>query len=408
MAYKIGTATDYKDLLTQLKDFVTTPNEISAAVADPGNTGDGTCSQPTAVDDAPTETWTLTATSATTFTVTGSVSGGKADATVGSSYNNGLVAFLITAGGTPFVASDEFTFTVTKIMGSDKWELLRWDTDYAGNSQYECWLKGPGSGGTDEIFVGVLTTENPTQPYFDWLFNGSTNFNSEIIDNFYGQQGTLTSTQCPWVLLDDDTMNYWFIANGRRIAGVVRVQGNIYENFYLGFPLVYGTPSSFPYPLIIAGCAGYSTNLNNKMVTSTDPSHLGLPNPSYWGQFRFLSGGWTSAANTGALDQDDTALTNTLWPGICNESEYDYYGRWPNHLLWWSDPTLDGQYPVFPLILTQSSPIRGIIGELEGVFHVFGDGVTSEDVITYAGKTYRVFQNTFRTNAHEYLALKME
>lgn len=60
------------------------------------------------------EVWTITATSATNFTVTGSVSGAKAAATVGVPYNNGIISFIITAGVTPFVATDAFTQTVTR------------------------------------------------------------------------------------------------------------------------------------------------------------------------------------------------------------------------------------------------------------------------------------------------------
>ena len=40
MAYQTGTATDYKDLLSKLKDFITTPNTLGAVT--PGsNTGNG-------------------------------------------------------------------------------------------------------------------------------------------------------------------------------------------------------------------------------------------------------------------------------------------------------------------------------------------------------------------------------
>lgn len=77
-------------------------------------TGNGTMSsitvdQDTAVD----ELWTVTATNATTFTVTGFVSGSQGNATVGVPYNNGIVAFTITAGVTPFTGGDAFTFNVT-------------------------------------------------------------------------------------------------------------------------------------------------------------------------------------------------------------------------------------------------------------------------------------------------------
>lgn len=72
-------------------------------------TGDGVISGLIQGDGRPDESWAIVATSATNFTVTGSISGPQVDATVGTPYDNGLVGFLITAGATPFVAGDEFT-----------------------------------------------------------------------------------------------------------------------------------------------------------------------------------------------------------------------------------------------------------------------------------------------------------
>ena len=64
-------------------------------------------------DNAPEEVWTLTATSATNFTVSGSTSGAQADATVDTFYDNGLISFIILSGGTAFVASDAFVLSST-------------------------------------------------------------------------------------------------------------------------------------------------------------------------------------------------------------------------------------------------------------------------------------------------------
>ena len=61
---------------------------------------------------ATAEAWTLVATSASTFTVNGFVSGSQGIATVGVPYNNGIVAFTIQSGTTPFVSGDTFTFNV--------------------------------------------------------------------------------------------------------------------------------------------------------------------------------------------------------------------------------------------------------------------------------------------------------
>jgi phage tail sheath protein FI len=65
------------------------------------------------------EAWTLTATNATTFTVAGFTSGAQGTATVGVPYNNGIVSFTITAGATPFVADDAFSFNVRSTTSSN-------------------------------------------------------------------------------------------------------------------------------------------------------------------------------------------------------------------------------------------------------------------------------------------------
>lgn len=93
--------------------------QIVGAPTDPApvNTGGGSMSQPTAIDAAPTETWTVTCTAPGppgVFSVVGSVSGTKADATAEVAYDNGIVTFTITASGAAFIVGDDFAFTVEK------------------------------------------------------------------------------------------------------------------------------------------------------------------------------------------------------------------------------------------------------------------------------------------------------
>lgn len=61
------------------------------------------------------QTWTVMAVSPTVFSVTGSVSGVKPSAAVGSSYSNGWISFDLDAGTTPFIAGDTFTLTVASV-----------------------------------------------------------------------------------------------------------------------------------------------------------------------------------------------------------------------------------------------------------------------------------------------------
>lgn len=65
------------------------------------------------------ETWTITSTSPTVFSVTGSISGVQASATVGVAYNNGIISFTITSGGqaiTVGATGTTFTFSTTSLV----------------------------------------------------------------------------------------------------------------------------------------------------------------------------------------------------------------------------------------------------------------------------------------------------
>ena len=75
------------------------------------NAGNGLLGGLAAIGTPPSETWTLTAINPITFQVVGSVSGVRANATVGAAYNNGLVSFTLTAGSAAWVAGDTWTFT---------------------------------------------------------------------------------------------------------------------------------------------------------------------------------------------------------------------------------------------------------------------------------------------------------
>lgn len=99
---------------TQIVSAGYNPTELVCSTPSPGtNTGNGTMSKPFILGSAVAETWTVTATSASNFTVSGGTSGSKAAATVNQNYNNGFVSFTVLAGVTPFVSGDKFTFIIS-------------------------------------------------------------------------------------------------------------------------------------------------------------------------------------------------------------------------------------------------------------------------------------------------------
>ncbi len=113
-----GTATDYIDLLDQLDLFLTSYGTAFGLTY--AGVGDGRLTEYRGGGAAVAQTFTITATSATTFTVVGSVTGSHADATVGAPYSNPRVGFTIVDGATAFQAGDVFTLST-----APKWTTLR-------------------------------------------------------------------------------------------------------------------------------------------------------------------------------------------------------------------------------------------------------------------------------------------
>ncbi len=116
--YEIGSASDYLDLLEKLNTFLTTNG--SAYGLTYAGTGTGTLTAYRGGASSVAETFTITATSSTNFTVVGSVSGSIGPATVGTPFSHAKIAFTLTAGGTAFVSGDVFTLTT-----APKWTNMR-------------------------------------------------------------------------------------------------------------------------------------------------------------------------------------------------------------------------------------------------------------------------------------------
>jgi hypothetical protein len=118
MSTKQGTAAGYIDLLNILDNFLTTTGHCWGLTF--SGTGNGRLTGYLGTASSVVETITVTATSPTSFTVVGSVSGALGTATVGTLYSGTRCTFTIVAGATPFAAGAVFTFNT-----SPKWTQLR-------------------------------------------------------------------------------------------------------------------------------------------------------------------------------------------------------------------------------------------------------------------------------------------
>jgi hypothetical protein len=119
MSTKTGTAANYAALLDELDAFLCTTGHAWGLTY--AGTGTGRLTGYLGTATTATETITVTATSATSFTVVGTVSGSLGTATVGTPFASSVISFTITAGGTAFVAGDVFQLNT-----GPKWTRLRY------------------------------------------------------------------------------------------------------------------------------------------------------------------------------------------------------------------------------------------------------------------------------------------
>jgi hypothetical protein len=389
MSVKIGTATDYADLLNALDTFLTAAG--MALTPSFTGTGNGTIAA-LGGSASVAETITVTFSSATAFAVVGSVSGALGAGTVGTAFASTKANLTVTAGGTAFVSGDAFTFAVCP-----PWTSLR---RVAGS---EMIWQAPGNGGLDQIIVGAKAFSDVPTDYYNWRLGAFSAYNSAAAFNaqpgYVG--GASQAVPSPILTLWNSSIPYWFIANGRRVIVIAKVS-TVYVTAYLGFLASYMAPGSFSYPLIVGGNLAFVTE-----PATTDASWRWSNAGTDMRNFAIPLVGTISAASTSSLL---LRLATGTWQGFdCSSAEHTFGQVWPfaynvpGTYDW--RPNLDGSYPLLPVVLFDSTP--NVYGELDGVYATSGFSQGAENTITVGGIPYLVVQNVFRNTKADFFAVRL-
>jgi len=196
---------------------------------------------------------------------------------------------------------------------------------------------------------------------------------------------------------------------------VANISGS-YECLYLGFGLLYGLPTQFPYPMVVGGSANPDATAANNRYSSTATSHRSFANPyadaaeacdtsifdttNDYATLKVLQG--TSWIKIRSKVGSDIYGVNHNWPYFCSETaSYSQFNTLRENV--------DGSYPLFSIVPMISIPNKHIFGSLQGVFAVPGfGGVAAEDVITIGADTYIVFPIIPNASATDFWALLLE
>lgn len=403
----VNTATDDLDLMSQVRDFLTTANELTTPDGT-GNTGNGTMSTPTADDDAETETWTVECTDASTpgsevWSVTGSVSGAQDDATTGVAYDD-IVQFTISAGGVGFIVGDTFTFDVEQIMGAAVWTEEA-NTTSGFTVDGEVYFTAPGAGGIAETGINWSRTSSVPGDRYNWQLNVSTGYDS---GSLWGQQPGCVpaSNGVPCLLLWHGTINFVCVADAFRMVLVCYASGKPTQSCYLGRFDALGSPSQYAAPFF-AGACHYDETVNyadtgddhiyfgnSKSTSQTAESHAHVRSPGgTWGRLRSGRASTIFTQNTTHALLHPTCFLPTA-SRVIHAYGPKYLVR-PLHV--YLHTAADGD----------ASRIGNcsIVGELRGVGYISGYGLSTGSTIN--SEAYFIFNDTTRTDLVDYLALEL-
>ena len=328
---------------------------------------------------------------------------------------------MVTVTGTATDAQDLFdkliaflTTNATLVGAGQEWSQV-----WAGSGSYanDRVLMGQGLSGTDEIYVGMrLHVDVPADEH--WIeFRGMTGWLTSATQ-YTGH--TNVCSRVSRLLIDNSSMDYTFIANGRRFIVVLKIS-TVFEACYCGFFLPYGVPSEYPYPLFIGASTGGTTAYSNvNSWRDTGAGHNLFPMAYADSSISSLTPSWTYYSSANMMDpQGNWVEVDAQKGGAATEggigigthgsyavNNRGIYASLKSIIAGLTD-AFGGEKALIPVSLFQVVNARQTFGVLQGVYLCQGDGMSAEDTITVGGVDHLVVQNAYRTDASSYFAVEL-
>ena len=119
-------------------------------------------------------------------------------------------------------------------------------------------LKNIGVSGTEVVIIGFRGWEYSAGGGYGMDLNGYITWTAGQLWNDNSGDHGFTSYDSTWhrfskhpqLPLMNDSMQYWFVSNQQRVFIAVKT-ASFYQSAYLGFGNRFGTPSQYPYPLLV-------------------------------------------------------------------------------------------------------------------------------------------------------------
>jgi hypothetical protein len=235
-------------------------------------------------------------------------------------------------------------------------------------------LRGAGTNGLDEIYVGIETFENTSSGYYNWKLAGSWGWRSGRALGAH----PMSSGFC-YAYLWNSSIPYWIVATPRRIILVAKVS-TIYQMVHLGLGNPPATDNQYPYPLIVGGCG--VTEAQAYTVTGNGNSMF-----------------WANNGSNGIISRPGGDW-DTVGPSTCPAISECYEQR-ANIL---TDPS--GVYTLDQIYIADATR-TSVYAAIDGLYRVSGYGNTPENIITVSGVNYLAVQDVYRNTNGDFCALRL-
>lgn len=299
---------------------------------------------------------------------------------------------------------------------------------YGGSGDREIILEGEGDSGTDEIFVGMLTSVSGPNEQIELAgftgFNGNLTWENQPGIN-PGRSGSNGGCFCPMHSL---AISFWISVRPRRIL-FSYVAASFYGSGHIGLLNAFATAGEWPYPLYVSGCV--TQNLapigsNNEEFGSV-ASPPGANGNEGAAMLRTADGNWVRVRNTTAAITQATSGAGT-WPflridaGPVNPND-DWFNRTAGlassasaftgvgtagtvqHAFNPTPNSAGDLFPRFPATVIRD--FTDIFGEIDGVFAInSGDLLLLQNRLAEGTERFTVFGSNRRAGRNDFWAMR--
>lgn len=424
-------------------------------------TGTGTLTGIVAVEPgAVTETWTLTCTAAAanggTFSVSGSVSGAMAAATVGVAYSAARIKFTINDGATDYAVNDTFTIPVTVAARTGTGTLT--GIEASPTSVTETWTltctAAAVNGGTFSVVgsvSGAMSAATVGTPYsvarIKFTINdGATDYAVNDTFTIPVTVGAASAIKYDILRYDTSGTNHELIMKAKGLDGLQEIYfglrtyhdvGADYYNLLAGVFTGYVPGNTFDTQpgAALAGVPAHNNRIDYWLSMNGQRIAMGMKVGTpvfehfYLGKFLPYSrpsqfpypvvcgGMLVGAAATRFSDTHDFYLRGNSARGQLRTP-----AGWINvHCYPWGNTFIAGnstssvelqlrdtetQYPLLPVELHDNS--ANLYGQLDGIHYISGFNNAVENTLVIGGVTYVVMQSVARTGHTDHYALRLD